>query len=44
MHGMASGFPVDRDEERCLDALETLAVQLAATPELTVPDGSCGTR
>jgi uncharacterized protein YjaZ len=55
MHGMASGFPLDRDEERCLDALETLAtahawermqnaldqalaVQLAATPELTVPD------
>ncbi|HEX6355401.1 DUF2268 domain-containing protein [Actinophytocola sp.] len=55
MHGMASGFPVDRDGERCLDALETLAsarawermrdaldqalaAQLAATPELTVPD------
>jgi uncharacterized protein YjaZ len=26
MHQWASGFPVDRDEERCLDALETLAV------------------
>lgn len=55
MHGMASGFPIDRDEERCLEALETLAsarawermqkaldqavaVQLAATPELAVPD------
>lgn len=25
MHRWASGFPVDRDEERCLDALETLA-------------------
>lgn len=55
MHQQASGFPVDRDEERCLDALETLAaagawermqralddalaVQLAATPGLEVPD------
>jgi uncharacterized protein YjaZ len=55
MHRMGSGFPVDRDEERCLDALETLAaagawqrmrdaldaalaVQLAATPDLAVPD------
>ncbi len=25
MHQQSSGFPVDRDEERCLDALETLA-------------------
>jgi uncharacterized protein YjaZ len=25
MHQWASGFPVDRDEERCLDALERLA-------------------
>ncbi|WP_253779210.1 DUF2268 domain-containing protein [Goodfellowiella coeruleoviolacea] len=25
MHQMASGFPLDRDEERCLDALDTLA-------------------
>ncbi|GIH17462.1 DUF2268 domain-containing protein [Rugosimonospora africana] len=25
MHRWASGFPLDRDEERCLDALETLA-------------------
>ncbi|MGW5684086.1 DUF2268 domain-containing protein [Nonomuraea sp. NPDC003754] len=25
MHLEASGFPIDRDEERCLDALETLA-------------------
>ncbi|CAM4050239.1 DUF2268 domain-containing protein [Kibdelosporangium persicum] len=25
MHRVASGFPIDRDEERCLDALETLA-------------------
>ncbi|MEV0297728.1 DUF2268 domain-containing putative Zn-dependent protease [Nocardia sp. NPDC050710] len=25
MHGWASGFPLDRDERRCLDALETLA-------------------
>ncbi|GLU48365.1 DUF2268 domain-containing protein [Nocardiopsis ansamitocini] len=25
MHRQASGFPVDRDEKRCLDALETLA-------------------
>ncbi|MFI6509937.1 DUF2268 domain-containing protein [Streptosporangium sp. NPDC050855] len=25
MHRMASGLPLDRDEERCLDALETLA-------------------
>jgi uncharacterized protein YjaZ len=25
MHGMTSGFPIDRDEEQCLDALETLA-------------------
>ncbi|MEV4248240.1 DUF2268 domain-containing putative Zn-dependent protease [Streptosporangium canum] len=55
MHHQSSGFPVDRDEERCLDALETLAaagawermqralddalaVQLAATPGLEVPD------
>jgi uncharacterized protein YjaZ len=55
MHRMASGFPLDRDEARCLDALETLAaagawervqralddalaVQLAATPGLEVPD------
>ncbi|WP_067185534.1 DUF2268 domain-containing protein [Microtetraspora niveoalba] len=55
MHQGASGFPIDRDEERCLDALETLAaagawermqralddalaVQLAATPGLEVPD------
>lgn len=55
MHRMGSGFPLDRDEERCLEALETLreadawgrighavkaglAAQLAATPEITVPD------
>ncbi|MGY2117617.1 DUF2268 domain-containing protein [Nocardia gipuzkoensis] len=55
MHHHSSGFPLDRDTERCLDALETLAVagawgrirralddavavQLAATPELEVPD------
>ncbi|MEZ7124603.1 hypothetical protein ACBR40_04625 [Nonomuraea sp. AD125B] len=25
MHLQQSGFPIDRDEERCLDALETLA-------------------
>jgi uncharacterized protein YjaZ len=55
MHQMAFGFPVDRDEDRCLEALETLAaagawdrmrralddalaIQLAATPGLEVPD------
>ncbi len=55
MHRMASGFPLDRDEERCLEALEALhdadawgrighaldhalTVQLAATPDITVPD------
>ncbi|MGW0518668.1 DUF2268 domain-containing protein [Crossiella sp. NPDC003009] len=55
MHLAAAGFPLDRDEQRCLDALDTLAaadawprlqraldqavqVQLAATPELAVPD------
>ncbi|MCC3332463.1 DUF2268 domain-containing protein [Nocardia abscessus] len=55
MHHHSSGFPLDRDAERCLDALETLAaagawdrirralddavaVQLAATPQLEVPD------
>ncbi|WP_040778393.1 DUF2268 domain-containing protein [Nocardia pneumoniae] len=55
MHRRAAGFPLDRDEDRCLDALETLAaarawermqralddalaVQLAATPGLQVPD------
>jgi uncharacterized protein YjaZ len=55
MHAMSSGFPIDRDEERCLEALEALhdadawrrieralrdalAVQLAATPGLAVPD------
>ncbi|MBF6063059.1 peptidase [Nocardia terpenica] len=55
IHGRTSGFPIDRDEDRCLDALETLAaagawdrmrraceqalaVQLAATPGLEVPD------
>ncbi|MFK0245455.1 DUF2268 domain-containing protein [Amycolatopsis azurea] len=55
MHAMSSGFPLDRDEERCLEALEALheadawnriqralddalAVQLAATPGLAVPD------
>ncbi|MFE7799803.1 DUF2268 domain-containing protein [Nocardia sp. NPDC057440] len=55
MHQLASGFPIDRDERRCLDALETLsaagawermqralddalAVQLAATPGVEVPD------
>jgi uncharacterized protein YjaZ len=54
-HLMSSGFPIDRDEERCLEALEALhdadawgrigralddavAVQLAATPGITVPD------
>ncbi|CCH31849.1 DUF2268 domain-containing putative Zn-dependent protease [Actinosynnema sp. NPDC047251] len=55
MHRMASGFPLDRDERRCLEALDALegadawgrigraledalAVQLAATPDLAVPD------
>ncbi|MGY1944189.1 DUF2268 domain-containing protein [Nocardia asiatica] len=55
MHHLSSGFPLDRDARRCLDALETLAaagawervrraldaavaVQLAALPELEVPD------
>lgn len=55
MHRMSSGFPLDRDEERCLGALEALhdadawgrigraldeavAVQVAATPGITVPD------
>ncbi len=55
MHRMASGFPLDRDEERCRAALEALrdadawsrvgralddalAVQLAATPGIAVPD------
>ncbi|MEV6909364.1 DUF2268 domain-containing putative Zn-dependent protease [Amycolatopsis sp. NPDC051071] len=55
MHAMSSGFPLDRDEERCLEALEALhdadawnrvqhalddalAVQIAATPGLTVPE------
>ncbi|SFW79392.1 DUF2268 domain-containing protein [Amycolatopsis australiensis] len=55
MHRMGSGFPLDRDGERCLEALEALhdagawnrirralddavAVQVAATPGITVPD------
>ncbi|MEU4805434.1 DUF2268 domain-containing putative Zn-dependent protease [Actinosynnema sp. NPDC023587] len=55
MHRMSSGFPLDRDEDRCLEALgalrdadawgrigraleDALAVQLAATPGLAVPD------
>lgn len=55
MHGMGSGFPIDRDEAKCLAALEALrdadvwgrvgralddalAVQLAATPGIDVPD------
>ncbi|WP_027945773.1 DUF2268 domain-containing protein [Amycolatopsis taiwanensis] len=55
MHQMSSGFPLDRDGERCQEALEelhnadawgrisralddALAVQLAATPGITVPD------
>ncbi|MFD5250483.1 DUF2268 domain-containing protein [Amycolatopsis sp. NPDC058340] len=55
MHAMSSGFPLDRDEDRCLEALDALhdadawnriqralddavAVQLAATPGLTIPD------
>lgn len=55
MHAMGSGFPIDRDEQRCLEALDVLesagawqrlrralddalAVQLAATPGLEVPD------
>jgi uncharacterized protein YjaZ len=55
MHGMGSGFPLDRDEDRCLEALEALhgadawsrigqalehgiEVQLAATPDIVVPD------
>ncbi|MDQ0381625.1 DUF2268 domain-containing putative Zn-dependent protease [Amycolatopsis thermophila] len=55
MHRMGSGFPLDRDEEPCREALEALhdadawpriehaledalAVQLAATPGITVPD------
>jgi uncharacterized protein YjaZ len=55
MHRMGSGFPLDRDEERCREALEALhdadawgrigralddalAVQLAATPGIAVPD------
>lgn len=29
MHRMASGFPLDRDERQCLDALETLAAARA---------------
>ncbi|MEV6320795.1 DUF2268 domain-containing putative Zn-dependent protease [Nocardia sp. NPDC051787] len=29
MHRAASGFPLDRDEDRCLDALETLAAARA---------------
>lgn len=55
MHRMGSGFPLDRDEQRCREALEALhdadawgriaralddalALQLAATPGITVPD------
>jgi uncharacterized protein YjaZ len=55
MHAMSSGFPLDRDEDRCLEALEQLhsadawtriataldrglAVQIEATPAITVPD------
>ncbi|NLG22373.1 MAG: peptidase [Actinomycetales bacterium] len=55
MHAMGSGFPLDRDEEACLEALATLReadvwtrietalgdgirTQLAATPDITVPD------
>lgn len=55
MHRMGSGFPLDRDGDRCAEALEALrdadawgrtrralddavAVQLAATPGITVPD------
>jgi uncharacterized protein YjaZ len=55
MHRMGSGFPLDRDEERCREALEVLydadawgrigralgdalAVQLAVTPGIAVPD------
>ncbi|MFI9815176.1 DUF2268 domain-containing protein [Saccharothrix variisporea] len=55
MHAMGSGFPLDRDEDRCREALEALhdadawgrveraleeavAVQLAATPGIVVPD------
>jgi uncharacterized protein YjaZ len=55
MHRMGSGFPLDRDEERCRAALnalhdadawgrieralhDALAVQLAATPGIDVPD------
>ncbi|WP_158880204.1 DUF2268 domain-containing protein [Amycolatopsis anabasis] len=55
MHLMGSGFPLDRDEQRCREALEALhdadawgrieralddalAVQLAATPGIAVPD------
>ncbi|PXY36390.1 DUF2268 domain-containing protein [Prauserella flavalba] len=55
MHRAGSGFPLDRDEARCREALEVLheadawgrieralgdaiAVQLAATPGITVPD------
>jgi uncharacterized protein YjaZ len=55
MHAMGSGFPLDRDGDRCLEALERLhtadawrriqlaldnavEVQLAATPQITVPD------
>jgi len=55
MHRMGSGFPLDRDEERCWEAVDALhdadawgrigralddalAVQLAATPGIAVPD------
>ncbi|MCR6487538.1 DUF2268 domain-containing protein [Amycolatopsis sp. OK19-0408] len=55
LHRMGSGFPLDRDGERCLEALDALAeagawarigraledavaVQVAATPGITVPD------
>jgi uncharacterized protein YjaZ len=54
-HQRSSGFPIDRDEDRCLSALEAMAsadawdrmrtaldtaldVQLAATPDIQVPD------
>lgn len=55
MHAMSSGFPLDRDQDACREALQVLReagawtrieralhegirVQLAATPDITVPD------
>lgn len=41
MHQWASGFPVDRDEERCLDALETLAAAGAWDRAQRALDAAC---